>query len=110
VFHFFEAPEKKNRRSERWRISPTARKRWTSDGQATSWRKIENFKPPFSLTECPKSEARGKQRRTSTIPKLQTRRNLPRAAVTSLSNTSDLTYQPLQQDEVDNVDTDDGPT
>ena len=27
----------------------------------------------------------------------------------SLSNTSDLTYQPLQQDEVDDVDTDDGP-
>jgi len=30
--------------------------------------------------------------------------------VYSLSNTSDLTYQPLQQDEVNDVDTDDGPT
>jgi len=75
----FRGPRrKKNRRSERWRISPTACKRWASDGQATSWRKFQNFKPPFSLTECPKLEARGKQQQTST--------KLPNAAKPSQSS------------------------
>jgi len=55
-----------------------------------------------------KREAAADKREASKRGETFSEQRLP--DVYSLSNMSDLTYQPLQQDEVDDVDTDDGST
>ena len=83
-------------------------KRWASDLLEKIWK----FQTTVLSYRMPKiggkrkaaADKREASKRGETFPE----QRLP--DVYSLSNMSDLTYQPLQQDEVDDVDTDDGPT